>query len=83
MSQQRLSRRSLMRGAASLAGGAAFAAAAPRFVYGQTAPAAVVPETMRPQLRQGLHGRTEAMTVSLKDLAGATLYKQELTPRRG
>jgi alkaline phosphatase D len=30
-----------------------------------------------------IDGRTEAMTVSLKDLAGATLYKQDLAPRRG
>lgn len=54
MSQQRLSRRTLIRGAVSLAGGAALSAAAPRFVLGQAAPAAVVPEKMRPQLGQGL-----------------------------
>lgn len=29
-----------------------------------------------------IDGRTEAMTVSLKDLAGATLFKQELAPER-
>jgi alkaline phosphatase D len=29
-----------------------------------------------------IDGRTEAMTVSLKDVAGATLFKQELAPQR-
>ena len=29
-----------------------------------------------------IDGRTEAMTVSLKDLAGDTLFKQELAPQR-
>jgi hypothetical protein len=29
-----------------------------------------------------IDGRTEAMTVSLKDVAGATHFKQELAPQR-
>lgn len=54
MTEKTISRRALVRGAATLAGGTALAAAAPRFVFGQTAPAAITPDAMRPQAVQGL-----------------------------
>ena len=52
MTEKPISRRALVRGAATLAAGATLAT--PRFVFGQTAPAAITPEAMRPQAVQGL-----------------------------